>query len=312
MDRTKHKSTWSISRPSSVNVSRQSASEQKNQRANLKDEQVFPNLVVVGWFTTGSSPDAWTSTLHASLPSAIFDNPLLLLLDPQQLTTATQQSQEEARHATQLPLRVFEKPINTVMSMEEEEYEQRHPWAELAWKLETGEAERIAVDHISKAQNTSHATGQESDSAETDARIAHLNAHANAIKMLRSRISLMRAYVGAVQAGTVEADAEIIKGMVALLQRLPVQQTVAFQRESQRERQAVLGTQQAAEIMTGGRLLGELIDMYAAVKSTRRSRGGAARNAVGAATTTSSGGTSTAVGGEYGAKTREGLPTGWV
>lgn len=266
--------------------------------AKKLDEQVFPNLVVVGWFTLGSSPDSWATTFHAALPPAIFDNPLLLILDPQQLTT---QNQEDTKHATQLPLRVFEKPINTVLSTQDEQ----QSFAELSWKLETGEAERIAVDHISKAQNTGHSAGQDTESLEEDALVTHLTSHANAVKMLRSRISLLRGYVAAVKDGSVEADPDILKSIGALMQRLPLQESAAFHRESQRERTDVIVTRQAAELMTGSRLLGELIEMYAAIKSRR---GPGSRHAAAAAAAATS---STAMG-DYGTETSNALPTGWV
>jgi hypothetical protein len=117
--------------------------------------------------------------------------PVLLILDPSGLS---------ASHADALPIKFYESiPSAGVVDVGEVEF-----------RLETGEAERIGVEHVSKAQ-------QKSDGGRTDADecislfslnmliivVSVLQTQASAIRMLQARIETIKEYLVDVQDGTV-------------------------------------------------------------------------------------------------------------
>ena len=95
------------------------------------DKQTFPNLDCVGWFTTAAlSPE--TLNIH-NLFTSLNPLPILLVLDPTGLSSI---------HTEALPIKVYESiPSAGGVDVGEVEY-----------RLETGEAERIGVEHVSRAQ----------------------------------------------------------------------------------------------------------------------------------------------------------------
>jgi hypothetical protein len=94
------------------------------------DKQTFPNLDFIGWFTTATGSPAILQ-LH-NLFTALNPLPILLVLDPSGLS---------ASHDV-LPIKVYESiPAAGGVDLGEVEF-----------RLETGEAERIGVEHVSKAQ----------------------------------------------------------------------------------------------------------------------------------------------------------------
>jgi hypothetical protein len=109
--------------------------------ALITDKQTFPNLDFIGWFTTAPlSPH--TLQTHNTFTS-LNPLPILLILDPSGLSAA---------HIDALPIKVYESiPIAGSVDVGEVEF-----------RLETGEAERIGVEHVSRAQ-------KKGDSERTDA-----------------------------------------------------------------------------------------------------------------------------------------------
>jgi COP9 signalosome complex subunit 6 len=106
------------------------------------DKQIFPNLDFVGWFTTAAlSP----STMEAHrLFTSLNPLPILLILDPSGLS---------APNSDTLPIKVYES-IPTAGAVDVGEVE---------FRLETGEAERIGVEHVSKPQQASDTDRTEAD-----------------------------------------------------------------------------------------------------------------------------------------------------
>jgi hypothetical protein len=97
----------------------------------ITDKQTFPNLDFIGWFTTAPlSPQ----TLQAhNLFTSLNPLPILLILDPSGLSAA---------HTDALPIKVYESiPVAGNVDVGEVEF-----------RLDTGEAERIGVEHVSRAQ----------------------------------------------------------------------------------------------------------------------------------------------------------------
>jgi len=92
-------------------------------------KQVFPSLDLIGWYTVASKPTVAHVHLHEQFTNYT-PTPLLLILSPQSIVTGGQN----------LPVTVYE-PI-----VEIKDRHTRTMFVEVPEKIETGEAERIAVD----------------------------------------------------------------------------------------------------------------------------------------------------------------------
>ena len=98
------------------------------------DKQTFASLDFIGWFTTAPlSP----STLHVhNIFTSLNPLPILLILDPSGLNASGSET---------LPITVYESiPGAQTVEVGQVEY-----------RLETGEAERIGVEHVSRAPKRS-------------------------------------------------------------------------------------------------------------------------------------------------------------
>jgi hypothetical protein len=108
----------------------------------MTDKQTFPNLDFVGWFTTAGHSNE-TLRIH-NLLTSLNPLPILLMLDPSGLS---------ASYAEALPIKVYESiPAAGTVELGEVEF-----------RLETGEAERIGVEHVSKAQKKSDSERSDAD-----------------------------------------------------------------------------------------------------------------------------------------------------
>jgi COP9 signalosome complex subunit 6 len=143
-------------------------------------KQVFPTFEVLGWYSTGIEPTEEDMHIHKQVrfllsfllglsgcgsltwgrgghnpPRRFFlemhqflaynESPLFLQLNPQSV-----------EHTKDLPLSVYESAMEIVDNAP------RTLFVRSAFKVETGEAERIAVDHTSKPSDTG---GPEGDSS---------------------------------------------------------------------------------------------------------------------------------------------------
>lgn len=98
------------------------------------------------------------------------ESPLFLQLDPNEIPTP----------ARSLPITLYESIVDIV------DNQPQPMFIKASYKVETGEAERIAVDHVAHA-----ATHQEGESS----LVSHLSGQQNAIKMLDTRIKLLHEYL---------------------------------------------------------------------------------------------------------------------
>ncbi|KAL9934537.1 hypothetical protein V8E36_006312 [Tilletia maclaganii] len=184
-------------------------------------KQVFPSFEIMGWYSSGTEPDEKDMSIHKQLLSYI-ENLIFLKLCPSQLQQP--QSSEDPEQATairrgddDLPLYAFETVLEVAARPGEgkDADESLRPdgaedgpeamnvlWSPCAYRIETGEAERIAVDHVSKPASTG--TGEETTL------IANLTTQAVA------------QYVALVQRGAFPRDHETLRQFRALVSCLPV------------------------------------------------------------------------------------------
>jgi hypothetical protein len=106
-----------------------------------KDKQVFPSLELIGWYTVSTQP---TPVHVAMIPqfATYTQNPLLLLLHPSLQPVSKAGKSQQQQQQQQLPLTLYEPTLGLGTS--------RAMLIRVEYKVETGEAERIAVDWSAK------------------------------------------------------------------------------------------------------------------------------------------------------------------
>jgi len=217
-----------------------------------KQEQikaVFPNYDVLGWYSTGS--EVLPTDLDLNKQVLQFnESPLYLLLDASIPTT----------HGRELPITIFESElriVNDVPAM---------IFSKAPYKIETGEAERISVDHIAHVSPTGGSEGS--------ILIAHLGGMQNAINMLHIRIKIILSFIEATQRGEVAPDHALLRQIASMTQLLPCINNNLFRESFLREYNDTLLVTYLASITKGTNGINELIDKFnLTYDRQRRSRG---------------------------------------
>ncbi|KGB76050.1 COP9 signalosome complex subunit 6 [Cryptococcus deuterogattii R265] len=168
-------------------------------------KQVFPTLDVIGWYSIGKEPSSDDVSLHAQFASSI-ETPIFLLFDP-----------SPASDSQALPLKIYESATVTDTTGETSE---EGKFVELEYGIETGEAERIAVDGVAKG-----GTGEE------DTAVAHLTTQRNAIKMMYDRIEILLKYITGVVNKSAKPDYSILRQISSLVATLPTMDASEFREE---------------------------------------------------------------------------------
>ncbi|KAF9336860.1 COP9 signalosome complex subunit 6 [Podila minutissima] len=203
--------------------------------------QVFPAYDFLGWYTTGSKPSMIDVDVLQQL-MVFNESPLFLQLDPNEVSTP----------ARALPITVYESIVDIV------DNQPQPMFIKAAYKVETGEAERIAVDHVAHA-----ATHQEGESS----LVSHLSGQQNAIKMLDTRIKLIHEYLQDSVQGRVPKDHDLERQISSLCNRLPTISGQAFEQEFMTEYNDVLLTSYLATITKGTNAMSEMVDKFNLVVS---------------------------------------------
>eukprot|EP01103_Thecamoeba_quadrilineata_P012686 TRINITY_DN3326_c0_g1_i2.p1 TRINITY_DN3326_c0_g1~~TRINITY_DN3326_c0_g1_i2.p1 ORF type:complete len:246 (+),score=41.47 TRINITY_DN3326_c0_g1_i2:28-738(+) len=138
-------------------------------------KSVFPNYDCLGWYSTGNEPLPSDTDLNKQVLQ-FNENPLYLLLD-----TAVQQ------HRKELPITIYESELRIVNDVP------TLLFRKAPYKIETGEAERIAVDHVAHVSPVGNGSGS--------MLISHLGGMHDAIKMLNIRIKIIQKFIEATEAG---------------------------------------------------------------------------------------------------------------
>ncbi|SGY69083.1 BQ5605_C004g02954 [Microbotryum silenes-dioicae] len=162
-------------------------------------KQVFPTLDVLGWYSVGTEPTEQDIALHRQFLE-YNENPLFLQFDRSNVATA---------NSKQLPATIYE----SIVELGQGDQLAKTVLVPTPYEIETGEAERVAVDHVAKPSD-SEAAGANSSL------VASLTTQRNAVKMLHDRIRTIVSYLEAVQQGTAPRDDETLRQISALLTRL--------------------------------------------------------------------------------------------
>jgi len=207
-------------------------------------KQVFPSLEFIGWYTVTPKPTSAHIALHEQF-TAYCSTPLLLILQPSIAVTDAQT----------LPFKAYEPTI------ELRERKSRSVYIEVPYTVETGEAERIAVDWTARGGGTG--TSLES----------HLQTQRSAIKMLHERILLLVQYLTEVVQGLAKVDHSILRSLAALVASLPASENKYFREEFDTEYEDVQLTAYLSSLTKSANILNELVDKHLTLTTGRDDRG---------------------------------------
>lgn len=216
-----------------------------------KQEQmrkVFPKYEILGWYSTGADATVEDLEIHQQI-IPFNESPLYLLLDP----TPRPGSRE-------LPITIFETELRMVNG------EPQMLFSKTSFKIETGEAERISVDHVAHITGTGTQEGSQFT--------AHLTGIHSAIKMLNIRVKLLMGYLQECQKNPSVVDAALLRQIASLCNQLPAIDTAQFRDDFLREYNDGLLVAYLAAITKSSNTANELIDKYNATydKHSRRAR----------------------------------------
>ncbi|GMK59317.1 hypothetical protein CspeluHIS016_0703320 [Cutaneotrichosporon spelunceum] len=157
--------------------------------------QTFPALSVVGWYTIGAAPTPADVAIHEQFMNANESGPSFFVLFNPDIPDGVKT----------LPFSVYEAALEGESTAGK--------FVRLECGIETGEAERIAVDAVSK-----DASGEADQTGE----VPSLTMQRNAIAMLYDRALVLLKYVSGVADGTAKPDHDILRQISALVATLPV------------------------------------------------------------------------------------------
>ncbi|KAG1826194.1 maintenance of mitochondrial structure and function-domain-containing protein [Suillus subaureus] len=163
--------------------------------------------------------------------------PLLLVLQPSTISSSDITGQT-------LPFKAYEPTI------EIRDKKTRSVFIEAPYKVETGEAERIAVDWTAKG-------GGGSTSLES-----HLQSQRAAVKMLHERILVLVQYVTNVIAGQIPTDHTTLRSLSALIASLPASENKGFRDEFNTEYEDVQLTAFLSSLTKSTNILNDLVDKH--------------------------------------------------
>ncbi|PIL29651.1 hypothetical protein GSI_08288 [Ganoderma sinense ZZ0214-1] len=216
-------------------------------------KQVFPSLEFIGWYTVAERPSSRHIALHEQF-TPYSSTPLLLIMQPSTVFAAASDASGQS-----LPLKAYEPTI------EIRDRKSRSVFIEATYSVETGEAERIAVDWTAKG-------GEGGTSLES-----HLATQRAAVKMLHDRIMLLTRYVAEVIAGSAKKDHATLRALSALIASLPASENGGFREEFDTEYEDVQLTAYLATLTKSSNILNELVDRHVVLTATREDRGGGPR-----------------------------------
>jgi len=215
-------------------------------------KKVFAMYDFLGWYSTAEAVVPADIDVHRSSTITEFnESPLYLILD----TVAC------GRKTTkELPISIYESELHMI------EDKATNLFVKVPYKIETGEAERIAVDHV--ARIIPSGGGQN----ETSLLSSHLTGVHNAIQMLSVRIKILLQFLEATKSGKAPRDHGLLRKVASLCHQLPAMDTESFKDDFLNEYNDALLITYLASITKGTSGTNELIDKFNATfeKHTRR------------------------------------------
>jgi len=170
------------------------------EHLGAKKEQyktVFPDLEVIGWYSTGDKIQESDMGTHKTI-STINESPVFLLLDP-----------KISEGSRDLPIMLYETVLHVIEGTPSQIFVQAK------YTVDSLEAERVAVDQVARIVPSGKSSSSEQLSS-------HMTGMQNAIKMLRTRISAVLDQVKLMRDGKIPYDHGLLREISSLVRRLPV------------------------------------------------------------------------------------------
>eukprot|EP00927_Polykrikos_kofoidii_P049038 TRINITY_DN43189_c0_g1_i1.p1 TRINITY_DN43189_c0_g1~~TRINITY_DN43189_c0_g1_i1.p1 ORF type:complete len:343 (-),score=70.79 TRINITY_DN43189_c0_g1_i1:158-1069(-) len=176
--------------------------------------EVFPRYEFLGWYSTGKAPLESDKALNKKLQEATSnDSPFCVLLDTDDMGAGGERSQSE-----DLPVKVFDFIAQVSGG------ETLITWHNTPYVIDTLEAERIAVSHVTKSATTA-ASGHTSDFTQ------HAGGLANSVAMLSSRVKELLEHAKEMKAGRAPKNRETMRQLLSICQTLQANHPDALRRE---------------------------------------------------------------------------------
>jgi len=215
-------------------------------------KKVFSTYDFLGWYSTAESIVPADMNVHRSPAITEFnESPLYLTLDT---IAASRQTTKE------LPISIYESELHMI------EEKPTNLFVKVPYKIETGEAERIAVDHVARITPGSHTSGS--------LLAPHLLGVHNAIQMLSMRIKILLQYLESAKSGKAPKDHGLMRQIASLCYQLPAIDNQAFKTDFLNEYNDSLLITYLATITKGTSATNDLIDKFnASYEKHSRRRG---------------------------------------
>mmetsp|Transcript_1171 Transcript_1171/g.1338 ORF Transcript_1171/g.1338 Transcript_1171/m.1338 type:complete len:334 (+) Transcript_1171:23-1024(+) len=205
---------------------------------NTKTEQikeVFKTYDFLGWYSTGDALLPEDIEIQKQLLE-LNENPLYLLLGT-----------NIAMNAREIPLKIYESQIKFVNDAAVQTF------VSTGYKIDTGSAEGVAVDHVANARGTES----------TASRLTlHLSALQSAVEMLHIRIQAIVRYIKAAQAGGAKFDHTLIRQVSGICNMLPAIDSAEIGQDFVNEYSDALLVTYLASMTNTSNTLNELIDKF--------------------------------------------------
>lgn len=201
-------------------------------------KKVFPTNDFLGWYSTTSGVEVADLAIHKQFLE-VNESPIYLVLDAVAAFAATTRD---------LPISIFESELHVVQD------QPTMLFVKVPYRIQTGEAERIGVDHVARVTPSGGAEGSQLTT--------HLMSLHNAVKMLSSRVKGLHSFLGAIEKGEIPVDHGILRQTASLCNILPAIDTQVFQEDFLKEYNDVLLVTYLAGITKGTSALNELVDKY--------------------------------------------------
>jgi len=205
---------------------------------NQKLEQwkkVYPTHIFLGWYSVCSTVTAADHDFHSQL-TPFNEAPLFLQLDPR-ITPATRE----------LPITLFESETQVIKD------QAKTFFVKTTYKIGSGEAERIGVDHIA------HIRGAHDQASRLESHVTSLQ---SAVKMLAQRIKIILEFLKAQHAGSITKDHHLLRQCASIVKQLPAIDGPAFQQAFVTEYNDALLITYLASMTQSCDQVNNLIDKY--------------------------------------------------
>jgi len=201
-------------------------------------KKVFPTNDFLGWYSTTNGVAVADIAIHKQFLE-INESPIYLVLDA---VAAFLQTTRD------LPITIFESELHVVQD------QPTMLFVKVPYRIQTGEAERIGVDHVARVTPAGGAEGSQLTS--------HLIGLHNAVKMLNARVKTLHAFCAATQDGKITPDHGILRQIASLCNVLPAMDTGVFSEDFVKEYNDVLLVTYLAGITKGTSAINDLVEKY--------------------------------------------------